>query len=606
MKPFLFCISLLIGFTPAFSQINTLDHLLTVNTQWKNQAFDPNLVSQVDIEKNNTFNDWIATHLMLVESTLRNRNTAHLSKNQIQNRTKLLADLNQYWHNRPFPVNDYLPYKNPVFIDRTGNHCAVGYLMQQSGYESLAQQIDKEQKFAYVHEIKTPGVAEWANENGFSLDELAWIQPGYPPNFNCTNMAGGLNAAVNAIAIDPNTGTIYAGGDFTANNDGIACNHIAVYLSGFAGWLWTDLGQGLNGNVHSLLFNNNKLYVGGEFTSAGGQTANHIAVYDLQTSQWSALGNLDGTVKTLCFYEGELFAGGSFTGMLAKWNGTQWQEVNQGFLYGTEVRALETVDTLLYIGGDFELATGALRRNVVAYWNGQFEISGMGTATPVNDFEFYNGKLYAACTYTQNTDTCALAVFENYDWSVTLPLPSNVLPMTYFEGSIKKLLSTPNGLLCAGQFQCSSGMTYGNNLMNFQVTANDTFLSPLLVIDTTIQAMALGANNRLCFGGEFVASYSNVLNHIAEIDILTGIQTNHSPNTQLSLYPNPTCDFITLTASSNMDSYRLFDLQGRILASAAIQGLQQTIPVKNLAPGIYSIQINFTNTTESVQFVKEN
>jgi hypothetical protein len=42
------------------------------------------------------------------------------------------------------------------------------------------------------------------------------------------------------------------------------------------------------------------------------------------------------------------------------------------------------------------------------------------------------------------------------------------------------------------------------------------------------------------------------------------------------------------------------------LASGAIQGLQQTIPVKNLAPGIYSIQINFTNTTESIQFVKEN
>jgi hypothetical protein len=51
-------------------------------------------------------------------------------------------NLQQYHQAGVFPINDYLPYKNPIFIDRIGTHCAVGYLMQQSGAEDLAQRID--------------------------------------------------------------------------------------------------------------------------------------------------------------------------------------------------------------------------------------------------------------------------------------------------------------------------------------------------------------------------------------------------------------------------------------------------------------------------------
>jgi 16S rRNA (cytosine1402-N4)-methyltransferase len=55
--------------------------------------------------------------------------------------------------------------------------------MQQSGCEELSRKIDKHEKFAYVKEIKAEGLAEWAKTNGFTVDELAWIQPAYPPNF---------------------------------------------------------------------------------------------------------------------------------------------------------------------------------------------------------------------------------------------------------------------------------------------------------------------------------------------------------------------------------------------------------------------------------------
>ena len=155
-----------------------IEKLSHVNIQWLNQ----NDVDQVVLKSEpETFNAWISIHLTLVEQTLRVRNNHHLSVEQKSKRFQLLDELKQYAVAGIFPINDYLPYQNPVFIDRIGTHCAVGYLMMRSGDDDLAHRIDAREKFAYIHEIKTPGVAQWATEHGFTQDELAWIQPGYPP-----------------------------------------------------------------------------------------------------------------------------------------------------------------------------------------------------------------------------------------------------------------------------------------------------------------------------------------------------------------------------------------------------------------------------------------
>ena len=101
------------------------------------------------------------------------------------------------------------------------------------------------------------------------------------------------------------------------------------------------------------------------------------------------MGSLNGEVNTFEIYNNEIYAGGNFAGFLAKWNGTSWEEVLPGFLYGTEVRALKSTNNQLIIGGDFELATGALRKNAFAYDGNQAVFLGFGTKTPVNDFEIY-------------------------------------------------------------------------------------------------------------------------------------------------------------------------------------------------------------------------
>ena len=102
-------------------------------------------------------------------------------------------------------------------------------------------------------------------------------------------------------------GELYAGGDFHTAG-GIPAKHIAKWN----GTNWTAVGTGMDTTVRTLCIYNNALYAGGDFVTAGGAPANHIAKWNGTT--WSAVGTgMDTTVNALCVYNGELYAGGLFS-----------------------------------------------------------------------------------------------------------------------------------------------------------------------------------------------------------------------------------------------------------------------------------------------------
>jgi len=117
------------------------------------------------------------------------QHTKHQSLNQKKaaKRANLIEVLHTYALAKNFPINEHKPYRTPIFIDNYGTHCAVGYLMQRSGSESLARQIMQNENLAFVKQIKTEGVDDWATENGFTVDELALIQPSYSNPLNQLN-----------------------------------------------------------------------------------------------------------------------------------------------------------------------------------------------------------------------------------------------------------------------------------------------------------------------------------------------------------------------------------------------------------------------------------
>ena len=96
-------------------------------------------------------------------------------------RAELLRYLGDYIAAGITPENSYVAHRSPVFIDARGNLCAVGYLIERSAGRDLPERIAAAHRLDYLEDIAAamPEVADWVATSGFTLTELASIQPGY-------------------------------------------------------------------------------------------------------------------------------------------------------------------------------------------------------------------------------------------------------------------------------------------------------------------------------------------------------------------------------------------------------------------------------------------
>jgi len=152
-------------------------HMHEVNAQWS--ARESSVFDDARTVRYSSDAARIAAHLHRVRQHLAQRTPVGVSPLALAQRRGLLETLDSYADRGIFPVNDIVPGRSPVFIDPLGNACAVGHLMITSGHAALAERISAGMNLAYVHDIALPEVAEWATTYGFTIDELAWIQPTY-------------------------------------------------------------------------------------------------------------------------------------------------------------------------------------------------------------------------------------------------------------------------------------------------------------------------------------------------------------------------------------------------------------------------------------------
>jgi len=121
----------------------------------------------------------IEAQLTGVLHELRARDVSALSPAQQVQRAASLAVLERYIERGEFPQRtDTQPGLRPRFIDHRGVHCAVGYLIAMSDPE-LARSINERFEYSYVRDITEPRLLAWADAHGFTVEELARIQPKY-------------------------------------------------------------------------------------------------------------------------------------------------------------------------------------------------------------------------------------------------------------------------------------------------------------------------------------------------------------------------------------------------------------------------------------------
>jgi hypothetical protein len=144
----------------------------------------------------------IRTHLAYVATELRHREVT-LSDARRRARSAALTTLEHYAARGVFPrrTGDDFTGRRPRFIDDRGVRCAVGELIAASGHAEVARAIDAEYEYAYVRDMKSAALAIWARESGFTLDELAMIQPSYSAPATADDMKRGIESSKDALTI---------------------------------------------------------------------------------------------------------------------------------------------------------------------------------------------------------------------------------------------------------------------------------------------------------------------------------------------------------------------------------------------------------------------
>lgn len=162
--------------TCTVSAHDLFEQLVAFNPNW--QAYESRLERQPHLDFPSD-KEYIQTHLTHVLEILRTNETQELSCVQLEQRSKLIEVLEGYKNRGLFPMNYYRDERIPVFIDEHNTHCAVGYLLMQTGYDDVARRIAAKNNYAWVKEIDDPALPEWQQFSGFTLKELKLIQGAY-------------------------------------------------------------------------------------------------------------------------------------------------------------------------------------------------------------------------------------------------------------------------------------------------------------------------------------------------------------------------------------------------------------------------------------------
>ncbi|WP_035558499.1 T9SS type A sorting domain-containing protein [Hymenobacter sp. IS2118] len=375
-------------------------------------------------------------------------------------------------------------------------------------------------QFSQAGGVAANHVARW---NG-----TAWSSLG-------TGAANGVSAGsgyvVNALAVAGN-GDVYAGGSFVQAGGVAAAN-----MARWNGTTWNALGTGIpNGSSSYVLAlavaASGEVYAGGQFTQAGGISADNVAKWNGLT--WSSLSfaGANGTnsaVNALAVAaNGDLYAGGRFVAAggvlanrIARWNGTVWSSLGTGAANGlnVDVVALAVTSTGdVYAGGGFTQA-GGMAANQIARWNGTTWSSigaglagGYAAALAIDAA----GGVYVGGSFTQAGGVGANRV-AHWNGSAWTPWAPGSGKANGVNGPVYALAVAANGDVYAGGTFTQAGGTPANNVARWNGTAWVT-LGPGIsngIYPSSVTALAVAANGDVYVGGSFGQAGSTLANNVA-------------------------------------------------------------------------------------------
>ncbi len=259
-----------------------------------------------------------------------------------------------------------------------------------------------------------------------------------------------------------------------------------VPVSGATSGGWSNLGgagKGMTGIVLTTLRVGAKLYVGGNFTNAGGVgAADYLAIWNGRA--WSAVGaGLGGQVNAIAVVGTDVYAGGAFTNVggdgaidhLARWNGAAWRAVG-GATFNDVVYALQVADGNLYAGGTFTDADGIAAADGIARFDlegtaGWEAITTEGTPIAnVRTFDVEGDALWVGGGFNDGAGVAAadnLAVFDMAGSSWSARGESGDLNATVLDVTV----DGAGGAYIAGDFYDAAGISAADKIAHWTGSA---------------------------------------------------------------------------------------------------------------------------------------
>jgi hypothetical protein len=340
---------------------------------------------------------------------------------------------------------------------------------------------------------------------------------------------------------------------------------------------WNLIGQIPNGQVWGMRVHEDTLYIHGEFRSINGDTTlRYIAKYDGEQFHPVAAPlyfstSLGPIVKDIHFYQGDLYAVGDIrtaTGRyhISRWDGIQWNDVGDGFPYGSYPSEFAEYDGYLLVDAA-PVSYAGTAQGISAWEEEQFHGLGLSTCayvSGVDDMALHNGLLYASrlCIDTINGVYVYFASWDGERWC-TYDFSENAWHMTSFQGRMYAYLL---------RYEQPNNQPVHRFVRWLEETEADS-----------------------C--GDFI----NV-----------GIEESDSEHAELQVYPNPSTGPFTLSWQSTATepySLMLYDAQGRAVqthsgqATAGHNAVQ--LELSHLPSGIYFGRLTAGDGVRSFKWVRE-
>ena len=339
----------------------------------------------------------------------------------------------------------------------------------------------------------------------------------------------GTNRAIEVFYVDSMSNLLFVGGQFSEAG-GLNINNIATW----DGNVWNAFGNNevfsSPGAVSAIVNYNGSIIVGGEFDSIGLKPVNNVAKWN--GAGWENMGDgFDGSVEDLIVYNDDLYAcgffsysGSDFVECFAKWNGTNWERVSKLIGYAN---SFAKFNGELIVAGAFEHESSSSIKSIIG-WNG-IEIDTIFGYfnNAVISIRNYNDTLYAVGSFTSNliNPSNFISLFYNQSWH-SIGNPSGGLNW------ITDVLKYNNVLYLCGYF------TYPPDLGKFNGLNFDSVADVFGFLKVLIEY-----KGKLYVGGAFSKLNGQSISNIAKYnDLGNFVFKNNIGNGSVNVFPNPNHD----------------------------------------------------------------